>query len=135
MVGYSSIHLREYTPSGHLAGPIAELELGTQVLAAKVISAEQYMLNTQDAILENGKDEIRFRLRGKPCDDSQPPQIVVLSMATSELLFIYAKDMPNGHVQFVQARRSILGGCLWPRKYGKHLAVDREYADQLAITI
>lgn len=124
MVGYSSIHLREFTQSGQLTNVIAELELGVQILAAKVISAEAYLLPLQDAILENGRDEVRFKIRGQPCEDDQPPQIVVLSVASGEFVFAYAKDLPNGEVQFIAARRSILGNLPLPRAYGKHLAID-----------
>ena len=125
-VGHSSIHLREFTQEGHLTNVITELELGVQILAAKVVSAEEHVLSTEDAILENGRDEVRYKIRGQPCDDSQPPQIVVLSVASSELVFVYARTLPNGTVQFVYAKRHILGSVHWPRKYGKHLAVDTE---------
>lgn len=125
MVGYSSIHLREFTQSGQLTNVVAELELGVQILAAKVISAESYFLSFPDAILENGRDEVRFKIRGEPCEDDQPPQIVVLSVASSELVFLYARNLPNGEVQFIQARRSILGGLPLPVPFGKQLAIDK----------
>ncbi|KAK5943981.1 hypothetical protein PMZ80_003262 [Knufia obscura] len=125
LVGHSSIHLREFMQSTALSNIIADLELGVQILSAKVISAEEYVLSTEDAILENGRDEIRYKIRGQPCDDSQPPQIVVLSTALGELVYVYAKTLLNGSVQFVHARRQILGdGYHWPRKYGKQLVVD-----------
>lgn len=125
LVGHSSIHLREFMQTGALSNAIADLELGVQILSAKVISAEEYVLSTEDAILENGRDEIRYKIRGQPCDDSQPPQIVALSTALGELVYVYAKTLLGGNVQFVHARRQILGhGYQWPRKYGKQLAVD-----------
>ncbi|KAK5316870.1 hypothetical protein LTR70_006117 [Exophiala xenobiotica] len=128
LVGHSSIHLREFMQTGALSNIIADLELGVQVLSAKVISAEEYVLPTEDAILENGRDEIRYKVRGQPCDDSQPPQIVVLSTALGELVYVYAKTLLNGNVQFVHARRHVLGGDYhWPRKYGKQLAVDPQF--------
>lgn len=126
MVGHSSIHLREFMPTGDLSNVIAQLELGTQILSAKVISAEARVVPVSDPVLDNGRDEIQFSIKGEPCDPSQPPQIVVLSTALSELVFVYAKILPNGTSQFVHARRHLLGGRQWPRKYGKHLAVDSE---------
>ena len=107
---------------------IADLEVGVQVLSAKVISAEEYTISIEDAILDNGRDEVRYRIRGQTCDDTQPPQIVVLSIASSELVFVYAKNLPNGTTRFVYAKRHILGGMHWPAKYGKHLAIDSKYA-------
>lgn len=125
MVGYSSVHLREFTQSGQLTNVIGELELGVQILAAKVVSAEAYLLPLPDALLENGKDEVHFKIRGQPCNEIDPPQIVVLSVASSEFIFLYAKNLPNGEVQFIHARRSILGNLPLPRAYGKHLAIDK----------
>ncbi|KAK6377080.1 hypothetical protein LTR64_000459 [Lithohypha guttulata] len=126
LVGHSSIHLREFTQTGQLTNVITGLELGVQILSAKVISAEAHVLSTEDAILENGRDEVRFEIRGQPCEETQPPQIVVLSIASGELVFVYAKNLPNGSSQFVYARRHVLQaeGIHWPRKCGRHLAID-----------
>lgn len=124
MVGHSSLHLREFMPSMDLSNVIAHLDLGTQILSAKVISAEARVVKVADPALLEGREETQFFLQGEPWDASQPPQIVVLSTASSELVFVYAKVLSNGSSQFVHARRHILGGRHWPRKYGKHLAID-----------
>lgn len=124
LVGHSSIHLREFLPIGQLSNVIASLEFGAQILAATVISAEEYTISIEDAILANGRDEVRYRIRGEAVDDSQPPQIVVLSIASGELVYVYAKDLPTDTTRFVYARRYIMGGFHWPSKYGKHLAID-----------
>ena len=126
MVGHSSIHLREFMPTINLSNVIAQLDLGTQILSAKVISAESRVVKVDNPKLINGSEETRFYINGELWDASQPPQIVVLSTASSELVFVYAKILSNGFSQFVHARRHILGGRHWPRKYGKHLAVDSE---------
>lgn len=126
LVGHSSVHLREFTPSGQLTNIITGLELGVQILSAKVISAEAHVLPTEDAILEHGRDEVQFEIKGQPCEDDRPPQIVVLSIASGELVFLYAKNLSNGSAQFVYAKRHVLhsSGPHWPRKCGKHLAID-----------
>lgn len=126
MVGYSSIHLREFMATGDLSNVIAHLELDTQILSAKVISAEARVTSVADPELESGRDEIRFFVKGQPCEDTQPPQLVVLSTALSDLVFVYARILSNGSTQFVHARRHIMGGRHWPRTYGKQLAVDSE---------
>lgn len=126
MVGYSTIHLREFMSTGDLSNVIAHLELGAQILSAKVISAEERVISVSDPILDNGRDEVQFLIKGEPCGNSQPPQVVVLSTVLSELVFVYARNLPNGSTQFVHARRHIMGGKHWPRKYGKHLAIDSE---------
>lgn len=113
-------------PSMDLSNVIAHLDLGTQILSAKVISAEARVVKVADPALLEGREETQFFLQREPWDASQPPQIVVLSTASSELVFVYAKVLSNGSSQFVHARRHILGGRHWPRKYGKHLAIDSQ---------
>jgi len=126
LVGHSSIHLREFLSIGQLSNVIASLELGVQILAAKVISAEAHTIPIEDAILANGRDEVRYKLRGQDYDDTLPPQIIVLSIASSELVFAYAKNLPTGTARFVYAKRHIMGNMHWPSKYGKNLAIDSE---------
>ena len=125
-VGHSSIHLREFTQTGCLSNVIADLEIGTQILSAKVVSAEEHILSTEDAILENGRDETRYKIRDEPCPDDQPAQIVVLSLTTGDLVFVYAKTSANGQVNFIHARRQILPTKSLQKKYGRLLAVDSE---------
>ena len=125
-VGQCSIHLREFSSNGQLTEPVATLELGEHILAARVISAKAHTVALPDAILESGRDEVRFTIDGEPCDDSQPPQIVVLSTTASELVYLYAHVLPSGGSRFVYARKRLLGGISLPEKYAKHLAIDPE---------
>lgn len=126
LVGHSSVHLRELMPNGILSNAIAHLELSTQILSANVVSADAREVQVFDPVLLEGKGEIQFSIDGEPCDPTQPPQIVVLATAMSELVFIYARFLANGSTQFVYARRYVLHLKHWPRKYGRHLAVDSQ---------
>lgn len=126
MVGHSSIHLREFMPNGILSNVIAHLELGTQILSANVVSADAREVEVLHPLLNLGSTEIQFSINGEPYDPTQPPQIVVLATALSELVFVYARILANGSSQFVYARRHILQFGSWPRKYGRHLAVDSQ---------
>lgn len=124
MVGHSSIQLREFRSNGSLSNVIARLELGTQILSANVISADAHEDEGVHPVLHYGVAKIHFSINGEPYDPTQPPQIVVLATALSELVFAYAKNLSNGTSQFVYARRFVLHIRNWPRKYGRHLAVD-----------
>lgn len=121
-VGHSSIHLRELTELAQLTKVLAHLELGVRILAAEVISAESEVITQEDAIF--AQDVVKYTINGDQCPSDQPPQIVVLSIATGELIFLYARTLLNGHTNFVYARRKIHRGIPWASKYGKHLAVD-----------
>lgn len=96
------------------------------MLSARVISAEAHEVSVPDPSLLHGTSEIQFSIKGEPCDATEPPQIVILSTELSELVFVYARILVNGSSQFVHARRPILSGRHWPRKFGRHLAVDSE---------
>lgn len=124
MVGHSSIQLREFRSNGSLSNVIARLELGTQILSANVVSADAHENEGVHPALHYGVAKIHFSIDGEPYDPTQPPQIVVLATALSELVFAYAKNLSNGTSQFVYARRFVLHIRNWPRKYGRHLAVD-----------
>lgn len=126
MVGHSSIHLRELMPNGILSNSLAHLELGTQILSANVISADAREVAVLDPVLGYGRGEIHFSIEGEPCDPAHPPQIVVLATALSDLVFAYARILTDGSSQFVYARRYVLQLKHWPRKYGRHLAVDSQ---------
>jgi len=126
-VGETYVQLREFLDNGQLADASAKLNFGTQILAAKVISAKAEVISVLDAILGQERDQERYTLRGEPIDDLLPPQILVLSTAANELVYMYAKDVDVTDVRFIFAKRPYLAGVAIPERYGRHLAVDSEY--------
>lgn len=123
-VGHSSIHFRESLPDATLSDVLAHLELGIPIFSAKVVSADAEAISMVDAIFENGKDIIRYMVNSVECPVDQPPQIVVLSLASQELMFVYAKTTSIGSTSFMYGKRNIQAGPGWNRKFGRHLAVD-----------
>lgn len=126
-IGSTYIQLREFHNSGQLSDATAKLDVGTQILNAKVISAKVEMVPTIDAILDQEKDEERYIVKGRPCSDDQPPQIVVLTTGTCELIYVYARTTSDGkNVEFVFARRALLGDVSLPESHFRHMAIDPE---------
>ena len=123
----TSIQLREFVTQSHahLADITGKLDFQTQILAAKVVSAHVEPIPVLEATLEQ---EIysTFVLRGKPVPEDQPPQLLVLSTASSEIIFVYAKDLYDGSVSFRYARRPLLGGVDLPSRFCRQMAVDSE---------
>lgn len=137
-VGETSIQVREFIDTanpGLLTSPFAKLDLGFKILAAKVVSATLELVANIDAILGQTRDEDRFSINGKPVAVSTPPQILVVSLSSAELAYVYAKTSVSGTTKLVFAKRAILGGVTVPSKYGKHLAVDPEYVWMLFATL
>lgn len=127
-VGDTSIQLREFVTTGstHLADATGKLDFQTQILAAKVISAKLEPIPVLEAIQNQSGDEERFTINGQPVKEGQPPQILVLSTASSHLIFVYAQERHDGSVRFVYARRPITGGLDPAERMGRYLAVDPE---------
>ncbi|KAK4916338.1 hypothetical protein LTR66_017025, partial [Elasticomyces elasticus] len=126
-VGHTAIHLHQFFPNAHVSSKIASLELGTQILAAKVVSAEAQTVSVEDIILGMEKDEVRYKIGEDYVEDGNPPQILVLSLATGELAFVYAKTSPDHSSHFVYAKRKIAGFGLAQRSYGKHMVIDHSH--------
>jgi hypothetical protein len=127
-VGDTSIQLREFVTTGstHLADATGKLDFQTQILAAKVISAKLEPIPVLEATINQSGDDERFTIGGQPVKEGGPPQILVLSTASCQLIFVYAQDRYDGSVRFVYAKRPLLGGMKLAERIGRHLAVDPE---------
>jgi hypothetical protein len=126
-VGETFVQLREFLVSGQLADATSKLDLGTQILAAKVISATTSIVPVVDAILKQERDHEQFSIRGRPIDNTHPAQILVLSTSGNELIYIYAKEDNSGGARLVFARRSLLRGVSLPERQCRYMAVDHQY--------
>ena len=118
-VGESSIQLREFLPSGQLADVSAKVDLGAQILAARVISTWTEPLPFVEQVIK------------QECEDDAesdcqilPSELLVISMASSELIFLYARDTVVGTARFIYAKRKLPADVALPERFGKHLTVD-----------
>lgn len=130
-VGETFVQLREFLNSGQLADATAKLDFGTQILAARVISAKVEIVPTIDAILKQERDQEQYSIHGRPVEDSHPPQLLVLSTFSNELIYIYAKEDSSGDARFVFAKKSLLRGMTLPIRQCRHMAVDHEYVENV----
>ena len=124
----TSIQLREFVTQSqaHLSDITGKLDFQTQILAAKVVSAHREPLPVLEATLKQTVEDSRFVLRGKPVPEDEPPQLLALSTASSEIIIVYAKDLYDGSVSFRYARRPLLGGVDLPCRFCRQMAVDPE---------
>ena len=126
-VGDNFIQLREFHDNCQLADVTAKLDLGSKVLDAKVISLESEIIPVDEQILLQRQDEEHFIIEGEPIEDTLPPQLLVVSLTTGYILYLYARQRFNGDVQFVYAKRMLLTDVPLPRRYGQQIAVDPKY--------
>lgn len=125
-VGETFVQLREFLDNGQLADATAKLDFGTQILAAKILSARIEVVPVVDAILSYGRDQERYIIDGRPVEETQPPQILVLCTVDNEMIYLYAKDDPVGDTKFFFAKRSLYPGLVLPDRQCRHMAVDHE---------
>lgn len=127
-VSDTSIQLREFVTQSqaHLSDITGKLDFQTQILAAKVVSAHVEPIPVLEATVKQTVEDSRFILRGKPVPDNEPPQMLALSTASSEVIFVYAQDLYDGSVSFRYARRPLLGGVDLPSRFCRQMAVDPE---------
>jgi hypothetical protein len=123
-VGATFVQLHEFLDTGQLVNTTAKLDFGTQITDAKVISAEIKVVPVVDAILKQERDQEWYSIRGEPVNHKQPPQILVLVTLDNDLIYVYAREDPNGDVRFVFAKRSLLRGVGLPSSQCRYLAVD-----------
>ena len=128
-IGDTSIQLREFvtTSEAHLLDVTGKFTFRTPILAAKVITATAEPIDFPDQVVQQTVEEERYVVGGKPLPDDHPPQILVLSLASCELVLVYAQEHPDGTVAFQWARRPVMSGVDLPDKFGRHLAVDPGY--------
>jgi hypothetical protein len=124
-VGENFVQLREFLPTGQLADVTAKVDLGSQILSAKVISSKGQQESVVDQII---KQEL-----GDECYDANssdqvgfPPQLLVVSTAACNVVFLFAKNRAPGSVEFVFAKRKLLADVQVEEQYAKHVAVDHE---------
>ena len=124
-VGGNFIQLREFLPNGQLADVTAKVDLGTQILSAKVISSKSQPDSLVDQII---KQELDDEYCGKGPDQvTFPPQLLVVSTAACNLVFLFAKNRAPGVIEFISARRKLLTDASVVERHAAHVAVDQEY--------
>lgn len=123
-VGENFVQLREFHYDGPLADVTARINLGSQILAAKVISADTEPIPFLEQVLDQQQETERYIIRGQAIDDSLPPQILVATVASGHIIFLYAKEFSVGDVRFVYGRRAFLPQAVTGRSFGRQVAVD-----------
>lgn len=129
-VGNTFIQLRQFYTQGRLrlSEAIGRLDLDTQILGAKVISAKVEVIPAVDAILDQEYDEVRYMIGGKRCPHDHPPQILVITTTSNELVYVYARDLNDGkNIAFIYAKKTLPRNVINSERYSRHIAIDPEY--------
>ncbi|EEP81684.1 predicted protein [Uncinocarpus reesii 1704] len=118
-VGDNFIQIKELVSSGHLEDVITKSDFDAKIVGAKVI-------NTRP---ELGLED-QLGLGGQTMHDPMldvvnlAPQILVLVLASKEMIFLYARELRRGLHEFVHARRPLPADVSSLEEYGKNITVD-----------
>lgn len=119
-VGEHFIHIKQVKHNGHLEHIATKDNFGAHISAAKTFSLDHDPPSDGDEFI---KTELANSQSGNAASDL-PPQFVVLTLASDDMVFLYLKKQANGSFEFVHQT------CPMPsfddpiHAVGFHLAVD-----------
>ena len=103
----------------------AKIDLGIQILAAKVISAQTEASFVDQVVKQELEDD--YCIVDKNGETHlYPSQILVVTTASCHVLYLFAKTIAPGKVKLIHRKKSIGADIRAPERYPKHLAVDHE---------
>ena len=120
LVGEDFIHVKQVRHNGHLEHIASKDNFGFKIAAAKTFSLDHDPPG-------DGDEFIRTEPESSRCEDAKsdlPPQFVVLTLDSDDMVFLYLKDQGNGSYGFAHQ------ACPMPsfeesiHRVGHHLAVD-----------
>ncbi len=118
MIGENSVHLKEMVDVGQL-GPIAtKTDFDGRIRAARVYGdprKESALLGLEDVFSIN---------QSLSQDSFLPPEVVVLTLTSRTLMFLWACSEPTGSVKFKQRTIRLPASTSQFSTFGAHLAVD-----------
>lgn len=121
-VGQNFVQLREFLPSGQLMNVTGKHDLGGQILDAKIISSKFEPVSFVDQVMKQEFTDYEI-VNG---DQDLPPQILVVSTTSCDIIFLYARERAPGFVEFVSAKKKLLANVGLGERHGNLLAVDHE---------
>ena len=119
-VGEDFIHIKQVKYNGHLEHIATKDDFGSRILAAKIFSLDHDPPSNGDEFI---KQEPESSKSGN-AKSKLPPQFVVLTLASEDVLFLYLKEQRDGSYRFAHQ------ACPMPtfhqsiQRLGAHLAVD-----------
>ncbi|KAI9672529.1 MAG: hypothetical protein M1817_003295 [Caeruleum heppii] len=140
MVGESFVQIKELRPDGHLKDVATKLDFDTRIRHVNVFGhARKPLPATKDALFKEEPfdegtemmDANSFRSStadtGGPRGTGEavlPPQILVLSLDTGDLMFLFARESAAGGIEFITQIRPLPDQPDLLDRVGRHVAVD-----------
>ncbi|KAF2837311.1 hypothetical protein M501DRAFT_938234 [Patellaria atrata CBS 101060] len=122
-IGEDFIHIKEILPDGHLQHIFTKSDFGSRIRAAKVFGKQiTPVLDTPEPDIKMENDAEENLETEVPV--SFPPQVLILSLESKKLLFLFADQEASGKLNFVQSSLPLPSQRSFPEEPGKNIAVD-----------
>jgi len=119
-VGEDFIHIKQVKHNGHLEHIATKDDFGSRILAAKTFSLDHDPPS-------NGVEFIKSEPESSKCGTAKsnlPPQFVVLTLDSEDLVFLYLKQQDDGSFEFAHQTCPLPAFQESIHRVGPHLAVD-----------
>jgi hypothetical protein len=127
MVGEDSLHLKEIRDYGHIRHVATKTNFNGRILAAKVFGDPREVPKTKGVALPLPKNYRKHRERNSTTSDEEsvlPPEVVVLTLSTRTLMFLWAQNTHTRAPTFSQSSIGLPAGSSRLDRFGAFLAVD-----------
>ncbi|KAB2577972.1 hypothetical protein DBV05_g3334 [Lasiodiplodia theobromae] len=116
-IGEDFIHLKEILPNAHLEHVSTKADFGSRIRAARVFGEPRKFIHPPMTEKAQIPMEIDW-------NELVPPQILVLTLESQELLFLFARPRRDGTVEWKESCIPLSPDASLLEQPGKHLAVD-----------
>ena len=127
MVGEDTLHLKEIRDYGHIQHVATKTDFKGRILAAKVFGDPREVPKSKGVVLALPKNLRKPRERRSMTSDEQrvlPPEVVVLTLSTRTLMFLWADHTHTRASAFNQSSIKLPAGRSQFDRFGALLAID-----------
>lgn len=127
LVGEDSVQLKEIRAYGHLRHVATKTDFKGRILAAKVFGDPREVPITKSVGSPLPKKQTMHRSRTSMTGDEDyrlPPEVIVLTLTSRTLMFLWARNTQSGAVSFCQKIVRLPAGTSRLDRIGTFLAID-----------
>jgi hypothetical protein len=125
-VGEDLLHIKEIQAYGHLRHAATKSDFTGRILAAKVFGQPRKVQVHSEYGQPWNKAAVHAKRRSFTADeaDALPPEIIVLTLSSRTLMFLWARQTQTGSVSFHQKTFRLPAGTSRHDQLGSFLAID-----------
>lgn len=130
LVGEDSVHLKEIRDHGRLHHVATKSDFKARILAARVFGEPREVRTNKRVASPLSKNQTVYRPRPSMTGSQEhvlPPEIIVLTLASRTLMFLWAQSTPTGTVTFNRKTIKLPAGSSRFDRLGTFLAVDPKH--------